>query len=82
MKRGSSTRLGRITPAGKAVFEWSVAFSALSLVFPIAVIGGVGLALDSRRRGYHRWLPALLVALWCGFLGVILRGMLHMGMVP
>jgi hypothetical protein len=75
-------RLGRLTPPGKASFEFAVAFAALALVFPVSSLVGVGFALHARKQGYPRWAAALIVALWCGFLGVLLRGMLKMGVVP
>jgi hypothetical protein len=74
--------LPRVTPRGKATFDWAIAFAALALIFPISALVAVGLALETRRRGYRRWPAVLVMALWCGLLGALLRGMLKMGLVP
>jgi hypothetical protein len=70
------------TPPGRALFEWAVLFAAVALLFPEAALIGALLAAQSRRLGYPRWSSALGVALWCGFLGLILRGVLGFGMFP
>ncbi len=75
-------RLGRLTPPGKASFDWAIAFAALALIFPVSALLGVAVTFHARRRGYARWSAALAMALWCGFLGVMLRGLLKMGVVP
>jgi hypothetical protein len=69
-------------PPGHALFEWAVLFAAVALLFPEAAIIGALLAAQSRRLGYQRWSSALGAALWCGFLGLILRGVVGVGMFP
>jgi len=71
-----------LTPPGRASFEWAVLFAAIALVFPLSALLGVGFAERARRRGYARWPGAMAIALWCGILGAILRGLLHLGVVP
>lgn len=71
-----------LTPPGRASFEWAVLFAALALIFPLSAVVGLGFAERARRRGYRRWPGAMAVAVWCGILGVILRGFLHLGVVP
>jgi hypothetical protein len=77
----SRQRTGLTLP-GKASFDWAVLFAALALVFPEAGLVGAYFANDSRRKGYGRWRPALIMALWCAFLGCVLRGLLRLPMVP
>ncbi|MGP8059516.1 MAG: hypothetical protein ACLP9C_07770 [Acidimicrobiales bacterium] len=71
-----------LTPPGRASFEWAVLFAALALVFPLSALVGLGFAERARRRGYGRWPAATAIAVWCGILGAVLRGFLHLGLVP
>jgi hypothetical protein len=43
---------------------------------------GVVFADRSRRSGYRRWRSAMAVSIWCAFVGVLLRGLLHLGVFP
>jgi hypothetical protein len=78
----TSGRVTALTPPGKAMFDWAVLFAALALVFPEAGLVGVVFAIQSRRKGYGRWRSALVMSLWCAFLGCLLRCMLRLPMVP
>jgi hypothetical protein len=69
-------------PPGRACFEWAVLFAAVALLFPEAALVGALLAAQSRRVGYPRSSSALVMALWCGILGIVLRGLLRLGMFP
>jgi hypothetical protein len=73
---------GDLTAPGRSSFDWSVFFAAVALAFPVAGAIGVMFAERSRRKGYPRWKSALAVSLWCAFLGVVLRGLLHVGVFP
>jgi hypothetical protein len=71
-----------LTPRGRASFEWAVLFSAVALVFPISGIAALLFAERSRRNGYDRWRAAMAVAPWCLLLGVVVRLLLHIAIVP
>jgi hypothetical protein len=73
---------GDLTAPGRSSFDWAVFFAALALLFPVSGIAGVALAERSRRRGYGRWKSALAASLWCMFVGVLLRGLVHMAVFP
>ncbi len=73
---------GDLTAPGRSSFDWSVFFAAVALAFPVSGVIGVVFAERSRRKGYPRWKSALAVSLWCAFLGVVLRGLLHVGVFP
>lgn len=75
-------RTSALTPPGRASFEWAVLFAALALVLPLSALVGLGFAERARRRGYARWPGAMAMAVWCGILGAVLRGLLHLGVVP
>jgi succinate dehydrogenase hydrophobic anchor subunit len=68
-----------LTSPGRSSFDWAVLFAAVALVFPVSGVVGVFFADRSRRKGYGRWRSALAIAIWCAFLGVLLRGLLHLG---
>ena len=74
--RGS---FGDLTAPGRSSFDWAVLFAAVALVFPVSGLVGVYFADRSRRKGYRRWRSALAIAIWCAFVGVLLRGLVHMG---
>jgi len=42
----------------------------------------LGAALLARRATNRRWLAAALAAVWCGFLGLLVRTALGGGFVP
>jgi hypothetical protein len=78
----SSFRKGGLTPAGKASFDWAVLFAAVALLVPASGLVGAFFALRARRLGYSRWKSALAISLWCALLGVMLRLLLHLPVVP
>jgi succinate dehydrogenase hydrophobic anchor subunit len=67
---------------GRSSFDWAILFAALALVFPVSGVLGVVFADRSRRKGYRRWKSAMAIAIWCAFLGIVLRGLVHMGVFP
>jgi len=71
-----------LTMPGRSSFDWAILFATIALVFPVSCVIGVVFAERSRRKGYVRWKAAMAVTLWCGFLGVLLRGFLHIGVFP
>lgn len=71
-----------LTSPGRSSFDWAVFFATVALVFPVSGLIGVVFADRSRRKGYRRWKSAMAVAIWCVFVGVLLRGMLHFGVFP
>jgi uncharacterized MAPEG superfamily protein len=73
---------GRSTPAGKASFEWAILFATIAILFPVSGLVGICFADRSRRKGYPRWLAALLVSAWCAILGSLVRSLLHIGIFP
>jgi hypothetical protein len=73
---------GDLTAPGRSSFDWAVLFAALALAFPVSGVVGVVFADRSRRKGYPRWKAALAVSLWCAFLGLMVRGLLHTGVFP
>jgi hypothetical protein len=73
---------GDLTAPGRSSYDWALFFSAAAILVPVAGVVGVIFAERSRRRGYSRWKAALAMSVWCLFLGVLLRGALHMGVIP
>jgi hypothetical protein len=73
---------GDLTKPGRSSFDWAVFFAAAALIFPVSGLIGVVFADRSRRKGYARWKAALAVAIWCMFLGAVLRGLLNVGVFP
>jgi hypothetical protein len=73
---------GRPVPDGKASFDWAILFATIALLFPVSGLIGICFAERSRRRGYPRWLPALLMSAWCAILGVLVRSLFHIGIFP
>jgi hypothetical protein len=71
---------GDLTSPGRSSFDWAVLFAAVAIVFPVSGVVGVFFADRSRRKGYGRWRSALAIAIWCAFVGVLVRGLLHMGL--
>jgi hypothetical protein len=74
--------IGDLTAPGRSSFDWALFFSAAAILVPVSGLVGVYFADRSRRRGYGRWKAACAMSLWCLFLGVMLRGALHLGIVP
>jgi hypothetical protein len=56
--------------------------AAVALAVPLAGLLGAVFALRSRQKGYTRWKAALAMSIWCIILGVVIRGMLHVGVIP
>ncbi len=81
VKEEKTDQEGPLAP-GKACFDWAVLFAALALLFPVSALIGVGLADRSRRKSYSRWKSAMAAAVWCGILGMVLRAMLKLPVVP
>ena len=79
--RGRRT-FGDLTAPGRSSFDWAVCFAALALAIPVAGLIGVVFADRSRRKGYRRWKSALAASLWCVFVGLMVRGLLHVGVFP
>jgi hypothetical protein len=75
------TRMSFSQP-GKAGFDWAILCSALALLFPVAAIVGIASALHSRHAGYSRWRIVFVMAIWSGFLGIMIRGLLGAGVFP
>jgi hypothetical protein len=73
---------GDLTAPGRSSFDWAVLFAALALMFPVSGLIGAVFADRSRRKGYPRWKSAMAVSLWCVFLGLMIRGLLHVGVFP
>jgi hypothetical protein len=78
-RRGLS---GELTSPGRSSFDWAVLFATLALIFPVSGVLGVVFADRSRRKGYGRWKSAMIVAVWCAFVGILVRGLLHLGVFP
>jgi hypothetical protein len=84
---GSTEREGHrlfrdLTLPGRSSFDWAIFFATVALVVPVSGVIGVVFADRSRRRGYRRWKSAMAVSIWCAFVGVLRRGLLHLGVFP
>ncbi len=73
---------GDLHAPGRSSFDWAVLFATVALVFPVSGVLGVVFADRSRRQGYGRWKSAMAIAIWCAFLGIVLRGLVHIGVFP
>lgn len=73
---------GDLRAPGRSSFDWAVLFAAVALLFPVSGVLGVVFADRSRRKGYGRWRSAMAIAIWCAVLGIVLRGLVHMGVFP
>ena len=71
-----------LSAPGRSSFDWSVLFAAVALAVPVSGLIGLCFADRSRRKGYARWKAALLINVWCLFLGMMIRGLLHVGVLP
>lgn len=67
---------------GRGFLELSVLLSAAAILVPLCCPGAVVAAVAARRAGNRRWLAAVLAAVWCGLLGIFLRGIVGMGIAP
>lgn len=79
---GSKRLFGDLTAPGRSSFDWAVLCATLALVFPVSGVVGVVFADRSRRKGYGRWKAALAASIWCVFVGIVVRGLLRMEVVP
>ncbi len=73
---------GELTAPGRSSFDWAVLCATLALAFPVSGFLGLFFADRSRRRGYGRWKAAAAVCIWCAFVGIVVRGFFHMGVLP
>lgn len=71
-----------LTAPGRSSFDWAILFATVALVFPVSGVIGVVYADRSRRKGYGRWKSAMAISIWCAFVGILLRGLLHLGVFP
>jgi hypothetical protein len=71
-----------LTAPGRSSFDWAILFATIALAFPVSGLVGVVFADRARRKGYARWKSAMAVSLWCAFVGILLRGLLHFGVFP
>jgi hypothetical protein len=67
---------------GRGLLEISILLSAFALLFPVLLPPAAAASVFARRAGNRRWLAALIAALWCGFLGLVVRGALGLPAVP
>ena len=74
--------LARFVQPGRAAFELSLAFSALSLAFPWLAVGAMVAAARAWQRGADRAWLALLAAGWCCLLGLAVREYVGLGIFP
>ena len=79
---GGRRFLADLHAPGRSSFDWAVFFAAVALVLPVSGALGVLFAERSRRKGYGRWKSAMAIAIWCAFLGIMLRGMVHVAAFP
>lgn len=80
-RRSGGTFADLIAP-GRSSFDWAILCAALALAVPVCGLMGVVLADRSRRKGYRRWKAAMAASLWCVFVGIMVRGLLHVGVLP
>ena len=73
---------GDLTAPGRSSFDWAILCATLALAFPVAGLLGVLFAERSRRRGYGRWKAAVAISIWCVFVGLVVRGFFHLGVLP
>jgi hypothetical protein len=71
-----------LTAPGRSSFDWAVLLAALALLIPVSGLASVLFAERSRRRGYPRWKAAMAIGIWCLVLGVSLRAVMHVGVLP
>jgi len=71
-----------LTAPGRSSFDWAILLAAAALLVPVCGLIGLYFAERSRRRGYRRWRSAIAICVWCLVLGVALRGVMHVGVLP
>lgn len=75
-------RADELWAPGRGMLELSVLASALTILVPVLVLGAIGCAVVARRRGHPRGTVALVAAVWCLLLGVALRHVVGLPIVP
>lgn len=83
-RRNRPVGAGHMLPPapGRTALELSVVCSAIALLAPVAALAAGALAVVARRTGSSVWARALAAAIWCGFLGLAIRGALGAGVLP
>jgi hypothetical protein len=66
---------------GRLALEAAVLLAALAILVPLCAPGAMACALTARHRGNRRGLAALVAAVWCGVLGLVLRRALGLGIL-
>jgi hypothetical protein len=79
---GGADALDRFIEPGRRAFELSLAFCALSLLFPWLVFGAMTAAGRAWQRGSRRAWLAIVAAAWCCLLGLAVREYLGLGVFP
>ena len=71
-----------VAELGRGWLELSILASIAAIGVPVCSALALGAALLARRATNRRWLAAALAAVWCGFLGLLVRTALGGGFVP
>jgi hypothetical protein len=86
---GWQTAISRRDDVGSALFapgrgwlEGSIVLAAFSILVPMLSLLSILCSLGARRAHNSRWLAALIAAIWCGILGVVVRTAMGMGVLP
>ena len=74
-------RAAMLFAPGRVALEAAVLLAALALLVPVCAPGAVACALAARRKGNRRGVAALVTAVWCGVLGVVIRWALGFGIL-
>ncbi len=72
----------RFIEPGRGAFELSLAFCALSLVFPWLAVGAAGTAVLALHRGSRRAWALFPCSLWCCVVGLGIRQYIGFGIFP
>jgi hypothetical protein len=67
---------------GRVPLEGSLLLSAVSILVPVLSPAAAGCAVLARRAENPSWRAALVAALWCGVLGLAVRGFFGAGLLP
>ena len=82
---GVSRRAERASPLfdpGRGRLELAVLLSAAAMLVPVAAFPALVAAVSARRAGNPRAVAACLAAIWCGMLGLVVRGVVNIGPIP
>ena len=74
--------LARFIEPGRGAYELSLAFCALSLVFPWVAVAALGTALLALHRGSRRAWALLPCSVWCCIVGLGIRQYIGFGIFP